>query len=186
MVAAKTPKPMPLAEFVEFALRPENSDREFEFVNGEMVEKMPGRSTNSYIGHLITVAVHLFCREHKLPCFTSGGDAAYRVGEAVVAPDFAYKPTPMIGEYPDPEPPLWVVEIISPTDKPYDIRAKRLIYIEANILYWELYPQSQSIDIYAPGQSMRTVGIDDMLDSGDVLPGFTLPVKELFLDQPNS
>jgi Uma2 family endonuclease len=186
MVAAKTPKPMPLAEFVEFALRPENSDREFEFVNGEIIEKMPGRSTNSYIAVLIDRKVFPFCEAHNLPAYVSIGDAAYRIGEAVIAPDFAYKPTPMIGEYPDPEPPLWVVEIISPTDKPYDIRAKRLIYVAADILYWELYPKSQSIDIYAPGQAMRTVGIGDVLDGGDVLPGFALPVKELFPDQPNS
>lgn len=66
------------------------------------------------------------------------------------------------------------------TDKPYEIRAKRQIYLQAKILYWELYPLSQTIDVYAPGQPPRTYGIDDTLDSGDVLPGFTLPVKKLF------
>ena len=180
MVAAKTPEPMTLDEFIKFALRPENSEREFEFINGEIIEKMPGRSTNSYIAVLIDRKVYPFCEANNLPAYVSIGDGTYRVGEAVVAPDFAYKRTPMIGEYPDPEPPVWVVEIISPTDKPDDIRAKRLVYIAAGILYWELYPKSQSVDVYAPGQPMLTVGIDDVLDGGDVLPGFKLPVKDLF------
>jgi len=182
MVAAKTPKPVSLDEFVKFALRPENSDKEFEFINGEIVEKMPGRNTNSELSMRIGGNVYPFCRERNIPCHISGEAGAYIVQGHVVAPDFAYKPTPMIGEYPDPEPPLWVVEIISPTDKPYDIRAKRLIYIAARILYWELYPKLQSIDIYAPGQPMRTVGIDGVLDGGDVLAGFALPLKDLFPD----
>jgi Uma2 family endonuclease len=74
------------------------------------------------------------------------------------------------------------VGVISPTDKPDDIRAKRLIYIEieAGILYWEVYPKSQSIDVYAPGKPLLTIGIDGVLDGGDVLPGLQIPVKELF------
>jgi Uma2 family endonuclease len=110
--------PVTLDQFEEFVARPENADKLFELINGEIVEVPPGTTRNSEIGHIIAVAVHLFCKEHNLPCHTSGGDGAYRVGEHVVAPDFAYKRTPMNDDYPDPEPPLWAVEIISPNDKP--------------------------------------------------------------------
>ncbi|MFO7321548.1 MAG: Uma2 family endonuclease [Chloroflexota bacterium] len=96
-------------------------------------------------------------------------------------PDFAYKPTPMSDEYPDPDPPLLAVEIVSPTDTANVIRAKREIYRQANILYWELYPQSRSIDVYAPGKPATTVGEDGVLDGGEVLPGFTLALGELFV-----
>jgi Uma2 family endonuclease len=40
----------------------------------------------------------------------------------------------MTTEYPDPIPPLWVVEVISPNDKVVDIRKKRQRYLEAGIL----------------------------------------------------
>jgi hypothetical protein len=43
-----------------------------------------------------------------------------------------------------------------------------------------MYPKRQSIDVYAPGQKKRTVYMNDTLDGGDVLPGFTLPVRDLF------
>jgi Uma2 family endonuclease len=98
----------------------------------------------------------------------------------ILLPKFAYKPTAMSDEYPDPNPPLWVADIISPHDKADDIRAKRAIYLNAGILRWEVYEPIRVVDVNAPGKPVRTVGIDGVLDGGDVLPGFELPVKDLF------
>lgn len=172
-----------IEDFQAFIAQPENADRLFEFINGEIVEVSPGRTSNSALEHILSFIVRLFCREHNLPCYISGGDGAYNIDGHVIAPDFAYKTTPMSNEYPDPEPPLWAVEIISPTDRAPDIRDKRQIYLHAGILYWEMYPESQSIDIYPPGEKMRTVGVNDVIDMGDVLPGFTLAVKDIFADE---
>lgn len=180
MVLSGALKPVTMSEFEEWISRPENTDRLFELINGEIIEVSPGRTSNSQIGHWIVTAVYPFCRTNGLPCYTSGGDGAYDVQGNVVAPDFAYKRTPMNEDYPDHEPPLWVVEIVSPTDKADEIRKKRQIYIRAGILYWEIYPLSCSVDVYAPGQPTRTLDINDTLNGGDVLPGFTLLVKELF------
>jgi Uma2 family endonuclease len=167
-------------EFIEFALRPENADQNFEFINGEINFTPPSRTRTSEYSQIVTFAVRLYCRDHHLPCYTSGEAGAYAINGHVVVPDFAYKSTPMSNDYPDPVPPLLVVEIISPTDKADDIRTKRNIYIEAGILLWEMYPRLQQVDVFAAGQPMRTVGIDGVLDGGDVLPGLTLPLKELF------
>jgi Uma2 family endonuclease len=169
-----------IEDFQAFVARPENSDRLFELINGEIVEKMPGRTSNSELSYNLAFEVKSFCKAHNLPCHISGGDGAYAIQGQVVAPDFAFKTTPMSDEYPDPEPPLWVVEIISPTDKAVNIRTKREIYIEAGILYWEMYPDLRRGDVYAPGQPVRTVGMDGILDGGAVLPGFELPVKDIF------
>jgi len=170
-----------LDEFERFIAQPENEDRLFELLDGEIVEVSPGRTRNSEYRDLIAVAVHIFCRAHNLPCHTSGGDGAYAIQGHVLAPDFAYKPTPMSNEYPDPVPPLWVVEVISPTDKASDIRKKRRIYRQAGILLWEMYPQEIQIDVYAPGKPVAEFGIDDVLSVGDILLGFTLPVRDLFV-----
>ena len=182
MVAAKTPKPMTLDEFIKFALLPENSVREFEFINGEIVEAFPTTTYRSQIALLIARPVYSYCNKRHVPCYTSGATGPYHVQGNVLLPKFAYKRTPMSDDYPDSVPPLWVADVISPFDKADDIRAKRDIYIEAGILRWETYEPLQKVDVYAPGQPMRTVGIDGVLDGGDVLPGFTLPVKDLFPD----
>lgn len=173
---------MTVDEFREYAERPENSNRILELINGKIIEKPLGTTRNSEYGLIIAFAVRLYCRTHNLPCHISGADGTYTIDGNVVVPDFAYKTTPMSNDYPDPTPPLWVVEIISPTDKAPDIRDKRQIYLQAGILYWEVYPQSQSIDVYTPGQQVRTVGMDCVLDGGAVLPGFELAVSDLFAE----
>lgn len=168
-----------LDDFRAFVRQDENTDKVFELIDGRLVEVSPGRTRTSEYGHILAFAVRLFCREHGVPCHTSGEQGTYAILGSVCAPDFAYKQTPMSHEYPDPVAPQWVVEIISPTDRARSIREKRDIYQRAGILLWEVYDDLERIDIYAPGQAPRTVGIDGTLDVGDVLPGFTLAVKDL-------
>lgn len=88
----------------------------------------------------------------------------------------------MSEEFADPNPPLWVAEVISPTDRAEIIRHKRQIYRDAGILLWEIYKPLQRVDVYAPGQPVREFGIDDTLDGGNVLPEFRLAVKALFAE----
>lgn len=171
-----------LAQFQDYVVLPEHQGQLFELINGEIIPVSPGRTRDSQITHLLAVAIYPFCQAHHLPCYTSSGEGAYLIDGNIVAPDFAYKTTPMSEEYPDPTPPLVVVEVISPTDKASDIRDKREIYLKAMILYWEMYPQTQSVDVYAPGKPLQSLHLSDMLDGGDVLPGFSLSLKELFRD----
>jgi Uma2 family endonuclease len=182
MVVQQPPHLYTIEDFLQFITQPENEDRSFELIDGEIIEMSPGRTSNSEYRDLIAFAARAFCHEHKLPCYTSGEQGAYNIQGNVAAPDFAYKSTPMSDEYPDPVPPQWVVEIISPTDKAKDIRAKRNVYRRAGILLWEIYPESRSVDVYAPGKEVQVFGIDNVLDIGDILPGFKLPVRDIFVD----
>ena len=171
---------MTVEEFITLALSDEYSDKSLEFINGEIIEVSPGRTRYSEVGQLLTAEVYIFCRKHNIICHTSGCEGTYNINGNVVAPDFAYKQTPMSEEYPDPDSPLWVVEIISPTDKAADIREKREIYRRAGILLWEIYLRTKSVDVYAPGQPIKTYSMGDILNGGDVLPSFELSVADLF------
>jgi len=44
---------------------------------------------------------------------------------------------------------------------------------------WVLYPHSQTIDIY-DASGMHRLYTDDMLDGGDILPDFSVPVRAVF------
>jgi len=169
-----------IEDFKRFVSEPEHEDRLFELINGEIIEVMPGRTSNSQIHDIIVAEVRPFCKTYGIVCYTSSTDGAFDVQGSAVAPDFAYKRTPMSNDYPDPVAPVWAVEIISPTDKVGDIRKKRAIYLAAGILLWEIYPEDRNVDVYAPGQSVRTYGIGDAIDMGDIIPGFTLAVSDLF------
>ncbi len=74
------------------------------------------------------------------------------------------------------------VEVISPSEHAADIDLKTQKYLEYGTkLVWVIYPKTQRIVVYSSGmQSGSTVDINGTLDGGDVLPGFTLPVRDIF------
>jgi Uma2 family endonuclease len=180
MVFQAPPVPDSVATWLEYVERPENASRSFELINGEIVEKMPGTVLNSWLATRILIFIVKFCEANGLIHYLSKGDGAYNIDGNVVAPDLAFRSIPPTGAYPEPEPPLWAVEIISPNDKAEDISKKRLVYLNTGILYWEIYPKSKRIDVYAPGEAMRSVEADGVLDGGALLPGFTLAAEAVW------
>ncbi len=166
-------------EFLAFVHQEDNLEQMFELINGEIVHVSPSRASHSWVASIIIWAVMSYCKEHDLPPFVSAPDGTYNVLGNVVAPDVAYRTTPFSDDYPEPNPPELVVEVISPTDTKRAVARKRQIYLDAGILYWEVYPADKRVDVYAPGQPMESLGIKDRLDGGEVLPGFMLPVRDV-------
>ncbi len=61
--------------------------------------------------------------------------------------------------------------------------AKPRRYLEAGVrLLWVIWPRYRSVDVWRPcsDQPVAALGLDDVLDGLDVLPGFTYPVARLF------
>ena len=74
------------------------------------------------------------------------------------------------------------VEVVSPTDRAAEVREKVAEYFRAGVrLVWVLYPGQQLADVYETADRVRALGPAGALDGGPVLPGFTLPLAELFL-----
>ncbi len=179
MVFQAPGKSMTIDEFITYALLPENAERNFEFIDGTLIEKFPGSTRNSGIAVNIGVEAGMHCQQNDIPCRISTAYGAYRIGNNVVTPSLAYKSTPMTDEYPDPIAPLWVAEILSPNDKSGDIRKKRQRYLEAGILLWEVYPDERLIDVYAPNQPVTTYAIQDAIEVS-VVTGLKIEVAKLF------
>lgn len=75
--------------------------------------------------------------------------------------------------------PTLAVEIVSLNDLAEDLHARVQDYLEAGTRQvWMLWPRTRSV--YRPDADMRELGPDATLDGGDVLPGFTVKVGELF------
>jgi Uma2 family endonuclease len=54
-------------------------------------------------------------------------------------------------------------------------------YMAAGVpLLWYIDPRRQTVTEYCPGREPTTLGIGDTLDGEDVLPGFWLPVADVF------
>lgn len=75
------------------------------------------------------------------------------------------------------------IEVISPTNLSIDDIKKIDEYFRAGSrAVWVLYPGPEvaKIYVYASPTAVTILGLDDVLEGGAVLPGFRLPVRELF------
>jgi len=74
------------------------------------------------------------------------------------------------------------VEVVSPDE---DVLKKTNEYFRAGTrLVWAVYTDEKRVYVFRPTESgeahMQTLDLDDTLDGGDVLPGFSLPVRDIF------
>ncbi len=176
------------AEFIEFLNLPENADRFFERIDGEIIEHMPSFPYASGVGNLILYYIMGFVLENDLGNVT-GEQGGYEVSEEdTFAPDVAFISHARQANLPNdkfnPVPPDLAVEVVSPSDladPKRRIQRKLEKYKAARIpLLWYVYSDPQMVDVYRNGEFVETVGIDGVLDGYDVLPGFKLPVAKIF------
>jgi len=77
------------------------------------------------------------------------------------------------------------VEVVSPNDLGDEIETKISEYFEAGVrLVWIVYPRQERFYIYDSPSQVRRLTRADTLDGSGVLPGFQLPLTELFLQPP--
>ncbi|MCC6612079.1 MAG: Uma2 family endonuclease [Anaerolineae bacterium] len=75
------------------------------------------------------------------------------------------------------------VEIISPTERPTDIRQKLREYLDYGVQQvWQVFPESQEIQIHLPDGTARTYRAGEVIDGGDLLLGFQLDVATVFAE----
>ena len=73
------------------------------------------------------------------------------------------------------------VEVLSPSNTKGEMDRKLKDYFAAGVrLAWLIDPPSQTAEVYTSPTEVRHVGKNQALDGGDVLPGFRLPLKQLF------
>lgn len=105
--------------------------------------------------------------------------------QTVLAADIAFVraarvPPPTEGYV--PVVPDLVVETASPTQSRTDMGGKARQWLERGVpLVWVVWPARRRVDEWRPGlTTARTMDPDDTLDGQEILPGFHLPVAELF------
>jgi Uma2 family endonuclease len=166
-------KQMTAEEFLTLA--EQNPDKRFDFIDGEIVEMSPkplyGRiqtifavaleayTQDNPVGLVYTEVLHVLDGEKFIPdvCINHASDADYFT-----------------------TPPLIAVEIRSDTQSREAQRRKARAYIKHGVLMVVLVLPGESVEVYRPGHKPLVLSVDDIIDGGDVLPGFRLPVRDLF------
>lgn len=167
----------------ELMMMPRGNGQRYELIRGVLVEKMPTGDPHRRTVGRITTALTNYADEHDYG-ETGAGEPGYRLEvdpDTVRAPDVVWIAPGRIQEgtqgFPNLAPDL-VVEVASPGQ---DLSEKAAMWLSfGSREVWVADPQPISITRYRPGQEPEVLGEDDVLDGGDLLPGFSVPVWRLF------
>ncbi len=159
-----------------------------ELIRGVLCEtvsvgKIHGRIAMSFGGALVA-----YVRPRRLGAVigSDAGVIVQRNPDTVREPDIAYisaERLPLDDQsdgYLEVAPEL-VVEIVSPSDQQREVNDKTLMWLALGVLMVvEVYPGERAVMVHRPGVPATTLTGDEVLDGGDVLPGFSLPLSEIF------
>lgn len=168
----------------ELMLLPDNGYRQ-ELVRGELIEMPPPGKKHGEVTMRFGAAIYNYADANDYG--TVGDNYGYHLEsdpDTVRAPDLAwYGPghsAELTDGYPERAADL-AVEIKSPTDTPRMVAERAQMWLDfGSKEVWYGDPETTTVTRYRPGQDPEILGSDDVLDGGDLLPGFSVPVWRLF------
>jgi Uma2 family endonuclease len=182
-------KPMPGTateqDLIEIHAR---TNRPYELVDGTLVEKAMGFD-ESIIGFFLGLALGDYLRIHDIGK-PFGDNALMRLFPGLVRiPDAAFiswerypKKKRRRGEIPTVAPDL-VVEVLSKGNTRKEMARKLREYFKAGVrLVWYVDPSKRTVTVYTAVDRSTVLHEDDFLDGGDVLPGFSLSIRDWFAE----
>jgi len=158
-----------------------------ELVRGELIMMSPAGSQHGYVSTNLAAALAVLVKRHGLGVVLSG-DPGFRIGSdpaTVRAPDVAFvraeRAAAAMGRGFFPGAPDLAVEVISPSDRASEVSAKVQAWLGAGCgAVWVADPETQSVTVYRSRTQIVVLGVGDQLSGEDVVPGFSLPVAEVF------
>ncbi len=157
-----------------------------ELINGVLVEQpmgMPQGLLQGWLVHLLT----LFADRHNLGLVYGDQTTMRMLTGNIRIPDVSFIPWGQLpGERASEEAignfsPALAIEVLSPSNTTREMREKREEYFAAGSrLVWEVDPDTRTIRVYSGVHSSVLLTESDRLTGGDVLPGFDIPVRDVF------
>ncbi len=177
---------MTAQEFEAFVDAPENVSRRFELIFGEIIEKMPTQF-DAYIVAMVSGFLSEFLKQNRLGYGLV--KAAYRLAgdaENCFIPDLSFV-TKERGALVRSGPALYMpdlaVEAQSEGQSDKFMLDKAQLYLKLGVrMVWIVYSTREIIEVLTP-TDRQLLTINDTLTGGDVLPGFSVAVRELFPKQ---
>ena len=162
-------------------------------VRGELIRGVFCKTMSVGVDHAktvvnLTILLGTFVKSRRLGSVMASDMGVWleRSPDTVREPDIAYisaEKMPLGVSVPGyaEEVPDIVVEIASPDDSLQSLKDKAMIWQNFGVpLVWVGYPSRREVEVYSTGGAVVTLGTDDVLDGGDVLPGFSCRVSEIF------
>jgi Uma2 family endonuclease len=161
-----------------------------ELIDGVPLEMVPPDIDHGDAAGLLIRRIGAFLDAHD-PDGLVGPEIAFGFGPdpdpvTVLLPDVAYLRSDRVPPRGERGgvcriPPDLAVEILSPSNTAVGIEAKVAVYLDGGArMVWVFNPLRRAVTVHLPDRTARTLVEDDVLDGGDVLPGFALPVRDVF------
>ena len=171
----------------EFMALPDG-DR-YELVNGELIIVGNSGMEHGNLGAFLCGLLEIYARRNKLGLtFDSSTAFTMKTGNKR-SPDVSFVakdrlrglkklPKGFFQGAPD-----LAVEIISPSNTFNEIHTKIVEYFDSGSkLVWVIHPDEESVLVYHKPQPDKLLQRSDSLDGETIIPGFTVPLTELFAD----
>lgn len=159
-----------------------------ELVSGELRKMTPAGGQHGAV--IMNVAVplgqHIKAEQLGVIFGAETGFVLTRDPDTVRAPDVAFVRRDRIpaGELPVefwPGAPDLAVEVLSPDDRPREVAEKIRAWLEGGTrAVWVVDARRRTVTIHHPGQPPRVLSETDVLEDHDIVPGFRLPVADIF------
>ena len=159
-----------------------------ELILGVLCETMPSGGRHNEIAVALAAELVGFVRPRRLGrvAGTDAGVLLERERYMVREPDIAYfsaETLPLdtiVTGYYEVVPDL-VVEIASPGTTNVESNDKARMWLSYGVkMVWEVYPHWRTVNVHRPNRPIVILEEDDTLDGGEVLPGFSCPVRDIF------
>jgi Uma2 family endonuclease len=167
---------------------PGDDSVQLELDEGELITMPPAGEEHGYVETDLVARLHNFVRKHRLGRVYTG-DTGFRLRDDTVrSPDIAFVRKERLAEirskgFAKGAPDL-AVEIPSPSDTLRQLFRKVRQYLASGChTVWVVDTERKEVDVYeASGAPDRTLRVGDILDAPELLPGFAVPVADLFED----
>jgi Uma2 family endonuclease len=187
MAIAPAPLRMTAEEFDIFVTLPENTDRDLELIDGRIVEVVSNHYSSKIAGLFITF-LNIYVLPNDLGDVTVT-DGGFQIGSERYIPDVAFVSRKRQANSPsiayNPVVPDIAVEVLSPTNDQSDMRLKIAGYLSVGTTVWLVDPVHEWVDVFTPNQPAYRLTRADSLTGGSVLPGFALPLSQIFRTPPS-
>lgn len=170
--------------FERFTESPENTEKLFELIDGEIVEKAPTSPYASAVAANLGRFISTFNDSYDLGHVTGEGGGYIISAPNYFAPDVAFISKARQPKLPrqgyNPILPDLAVEVISPSDLYSEVAKKVATYLKNGTrMVWVVDCDNQTVTAHTINGA-KTYYADDTLDGGEVLPGFSVKVSDIF------
>ena len=159
----------------------------YELVDGRVERVSPAKWRHGQIATRILFALEAHARAHHLgETVIPTGFTLSRQPDTVREPDVAFIrsdciPTEGLPDAFWPGAPDLAVEVLSSSDRRGRIQRKLDDYLSRGVtLVWVVDPKKQTVTAYRRLSPPVVSGLDDTLEAPDLLPGFSVAVRDVF------